>query len=235
MALRPLRNCAAWKPHPAATRPSSPSRQTRCRATGNAAWPPVWTATSPSPSNGRSCSAPSPPASNPPRQPHASRVSPPRSPLRGEVVSPYGPGFAGLGSLRPHFLVSGQAALRRLQARVAAALLLDQIEFHPARFLRRREDLWPWHHPFSEQNPVALLFIRLRARSPVLQVAAIDAARIGVDPRHRIVAHFHARADVELQHHILRRIGRDHLDGPLAVHQFELRLVIVIAGAQRSE
>src|ERR1035438_3160204 len=185
MALRPLRNCAAWKPHPAATRPSSPSRQTRCRATGNAAWPPVWTATSPSPSNGRSCSAPSPPASNPPRQPHASGVSPPRSPLpprggseacslrracfwsplrsqmlRGEVVSPYCSGFTGLGSLRPHFLVSGQAALRRLQARVAAAFLLDQIEFPPARFLRRREDLRPRRYPFSEQNPVALLFIR---------------------------------------------------------------------------
>src|ERR1019366_9519350 len=143
-------------------------RQTPCRATGNAAWPPVWTATSPSPSNGRSCSAPSRPASNPPRQPHASRVSPPRSQmLRGEVVSPYGSGFPGLGSLRPHFLVSGQAALPRLQARVAAAFLLDQIEFHPARFLRRREDLWPRRYPFSEQNPVALLFIRLRTRSPV--------------------------------------------------------------------
>src|SRR5260370_27250570 len=115
---------------------------------------------------------------------------------------------------------------------MAAAFLLDKVVFHPAGLLRRREDILPGRRAFSEQNPVALLLVRGRARSPVLQVEAIDAARIGVDPRDRVAAHFHARTYVELQHDIFRRIGGDHFDGPLAVHRFELRLVIVIAGAQ---
>src|ERR1035438_10057597 len=47
----------------------------------------------------------------------------------------------------------------------------------------------PRHHAFAEQRAIALL-LGCRARTPLLQMEAVDAAGIGVDPGHRVFAGF---------------------------------------------
>jgi hypothetical protein len=58
--------------------------------------------------------------------------------------------------LRAHLFVICQAALRGFQTRVAAAFLFDQVEFHSAGLLYRREDILPGRH-LRQQN-ASLLF-----------------------------------------------------------------------------
>src|SRR5882672_7302388 len=95
---------------------------------------------------------------------------------------------SGRVGLRTHLLECGQAFLRGFHGWIPAALLLDQVVLHSALALRRVKDLLPGNVAFAEQDAIAAV----TTRAPVLHVQRIDAAGIGVDPRHRVLPHFHA-------------------------------------------
>src|SRR5205085_10821518 len=117
----------------------------------------------------------------------------------------------------------GQAALRGFERWKAAAFLLDQIILHSAYAFSGFEDPGPWRIALGKKNAVAFAF----AGRPILAVQAVDAAGIRPDPGNRVRAGLHAGADVELQHHVLRRIGGEHFHGTGSVQRSALELVTV--------
>src|SRR5215204_1361805 len=107
-----------------------------------------------------------------------------------------------------------QAPARRLELRVAAAFLLHQVELHSSHRLGGGEDLLPRADPLAEQYAKALL-LRLRARRPVLEVKASDAARMALDPRNRVLAGFETGPDVELEDELRRSVRGENVHDPL--------------------
>src|SRR5215510_16362698 len=129
--------------------------------------------------------------------------------------------------LSSQLLISGKATFRSFERREAAAFLLDQVILHAADGLSGCEDFLPGRSALAEQQTIAFPF----ARGPFFEVKRSDASPIGLDPGDRIGAGVHTGAHVELQSHVLRRVGGEHFHWALALYRDEFQLVIMEPGA----
>jgi len=126
----------------------------------------------------------------------------------------HGGGFRGKGlgagtrAAGPESLPFREASLGGFKLRKPAAFLLYQVELNPADRLRRGNNVLPRRHPLAEKYAIAF-FVGLVPWRPILQVQALDPARIRVDPRDGVRPCFEAGAHVELQNKFLRRVRRD--------------------------
>src|SRR5262249_8922354 len=124
-------------------------------------------------------------------------------------------------------LISRQTTFRRFERRETATFLLDQVILYTADRLGGVEDFEPGRSALAEQQTIAFPF----ARGPLLEVKRSDAPLIGPDPGDRIGAGVYTCAHVELQRHILRRVGGEHFHWALAIYRNEFQLVIMESGA----
>src|SRR5215475_5785529 len=132
-------------------------------------------------------------------------------------------------SLTSQLLKRRQTTFRRFERWETAAFLLDQVILNAADILSGLEDFEPWRVTLAEKRAKALFFAR--ARAPFLAVDGGDAARIGVDPGDRVGAGLHAGPHVELQRHVFRRVGGEHIHRASALYRDEFHLVVMEAGA----
>src|SRR5262245_65428480 len=119
-------------------------------------------------------------------------------------------------------LNSRQTTFRRFERWETAAFLLDQVILNASGRFGGLEDFEPWRVALTEKRAIALIF----ARAPFFTVDGGDAARIGVDPGDRVGAGFHAGSHVELQRHVFRRVGCEHVHRARAFYRYEFHLVI---------
>src|ERR1022692_3996092 len=148
-----------------------------------------------------------------------------------KYVSPLSLSQRSLSELGLDLLPIRQAALRRFQFREAASFLLDQVEFHASHRFRGVDHPPPRHVAFADQDAESrfavlsatdgcagacfgfgLLQELALARFPVFAVQAANASWIRFDPRYRIGSAFYAMSNVELQHHLFRRVGGKDFD-----------------------
>src|SRR5213082_1148339 len=115
-----------------------------------------------------------------------------------------------------------ETALHHLElaAVCGAGFLFDQVVLHSTSGLDSVENLPPWRVAFTERDIVAAV------GRPILAVHALDPTRVRVDPGNRVGADLQAGADVELQHDVLRRAGREHVHRTLPVYQTPLDLMV---------
>ena len=132
----------------------------------------------------------------------------------------------------PHGSPRVEAAPRGFELGVAATFLLHEVELDPSDRFDGGENLLPRRDAFAEEDAIGLLR-GLGARRPVLEVNALDAAGIRLDPRDRVSTAFQARAHIELKNEFARRIGGDDVhDARSTGERSPLDAMVVKTGEQ---
>src|SRR5262245_41772124 len=137
--------------------------------------------------------------------------------------------YCSFAASAPQLLKSRQTTFRRFERWVTAAFLLDQVILNASDRFGGLEDFEPWRVALAEKRAIAPIFAR--ARAPFLAVDGGDATRIGVYPGDRVGAGVHAGSHVELQRHVFRRVGGEHIHRARTLYRDEVRLVVMEARA----